>query len=110
MRAAVENSFTRELNPHGGAYNSQLDIKLGQFTGKEFDIESKIVKSRQTADLDEIPHEVWKTRKFDNTSLIMQRCIQTKYDREIDKRLHLFFFKKGDLAIIKIYRDISFYC
>ena len=45
--------------------NNQLDIKLGQFT-QGLDVVLTKMKNRKTAGLDEIPLEVWKTRKFDN--------------------------------------------
>ena len=43
-----------------------LDIKLGQFTQEELDVVQRKIKDRNAADLDEIPPEVWKTRKSDN--------------------------------------------
>ena len=52
---------------------NQLDIKLGQFTQGELNVVLTKIKNRKVAILDEIPQEVWKTRKFDN--LLLQCCI-----------------------------------
>ena len=49
--------------------NNQLDIKLGQFMEKELDAVPKKIKSGKAAGLNEIPPEVWKTRKFDDILL-----------------------------------------
>ena len=46
--------------------NDQQDIKLGQFTQEELDVVLTKIKNRKAANLDEIPPEVWKTRKFDD--------------------------------------------
>ena len=46
--------------------NNQLDNKLGQFTHEELDVVLIKIKKRKAAGLDEIPPEVWKTRKFDD--------------------------------------------
>ena len=43
--------------------NSQLNIKQGQFTEKEFDVVLKKIKSEKTASFDKRPLERWKTRK-----------------------------------------------
>ena len=51
--------------------NSQLDIELGQFT-QELNIVITKIKNRKAARLDEIPPEVWKTRKFND--LLLQYC------------------------------------
>ena len=45
--------------------SKQLDIKLGPFTQEVNSVLRKI-KNRKAAGLDEIPPEVWKTRKFDD--------------------------------------------
>ena len=47
--------------------NGQLDIELGHFMDK--DAVLKKIKSRKAVGLDEIPDEVWKTRKFGNILL-----------------------------------------
>ena len=44
--------------------NSQLDIKLREFTEEEFNVLLTKIKSRKAAGLNKIPPEVWKTRKF----------------------------------------------
>ena len=43
--------------------NGQLDIKLEHFTDKELDTVLK-TKVRKAVGLNEIPLELWKTRKF----------------------------------------------
>ena len=45
---------------------SQLDTKLGQFTQEELDVVLTKIKNKKAAGLDEIPPEVWKTRKFND--------------------------------------------
>ena len=50
--------------------NSHLDIKLRQFTKEELNAVLTEIKSRKATGLDdEIPAEVWKTRKFDDILL-----------------------------------------
>ena len=49
--------------------DSQLDIRLEQFTAEELNVELTKIRSRKTAGLNEIPPEVWKTRKFDDLLL-----------------------------------------
>ena len=46
--------------------DNQLDIKLGQFTQEELDVVRTKIKNRKAAGFDEIPSEVWSTRKFDD--------------------------------------------
>ena len=41
----------------------QLDIKLGPFTLEELDSVLRKIRNRKAAGLDEIPSEVWKTKK-----------------------------------------------
>ena len=52
--------------------SKHLDIKLGQFTQKEFNSVLRKIKDRKAAGLDEIPPEVWKTREFDD--ILLQHC------------------------------------
>ena len=52
--------------------NSKLDIKLGQFTEEDLNIVLTKIKNRKAVDFDEIPPEVWKTRKFED--LLFQFC------------------------------------
>ena len=49
--------------------DNQLDIKLGQFMQEKYDVVLTIIKNRKAASLDEIPPEVWKTRKSNNIQL-----------------------------------------
>ena len=54
----------------------KLDIKLGHFTPEELSVVQIEIKNRKTAGLDEIPREVWKTRKFNDLTVpILQRRI-----------------------------------
>ena len=41
--------------------NGQLDIKLGHLMDNETYIALKTIKNRQTANLNEIPPDLWKT-------------------------------------------------
>ena len=49
--------------------NCQPDIQLGQFTEEELNVVLTKIKRRKAAGLNEIPSEVWKTRKFENVLL-----------------------------------------
>ena len=49
-----------------------LDIKLGPFIQEELDSAVRKIKNRKAAGLDEIPAEVWKTRKFDD--ILLRYC------------------------------------
>ena len=44
----------------------QLDIKLGQFMLEGLNLVLRKIRNKKAARLDEIPPEVWKTRKFNN--------------------------------------------
>ena len=46
--------------------NSQLDSKVGQFMEEKLNIALTKIKNRKAEDLDKIPSELWKTRKFDD--------------------------------------------
>ena len=82
--------------------NNQLDIKLGQFTQEELDVVLEKNKNRKATGLDEIPLEVWKTRKFDNRLLQICNAIYNKNTIErCSKGYILAFLKKGDLGITK---------
>ena len=67
--------FTREPPPEvtrgpiKRIISKQLDTKLGPFTQEELDSVLRKIKNRKAAGLDEIPPEVWKTRKFDDILL-----------------------------------------
>ena len=67
--------------------SNPLDIKLGQFKQELVLVEMVLRKilNRKAAGLDEIPPEVWKTRKFDD---ILQRSIKPEHNRQIDKGLN----------------------
>ena len=49
------------------------DIKVGQFMQEELNSVLKKIKNRKAAGLNEIPLEVWKTRKFDDI-LLLRYC------------------------------------
>ena len=86
--------------------SNQLDIKLRQFT-RELDVILGKNQNRKAAGLDEIPLEVWKTRKLDD---ILLRYCNTVYNQNtIDrwtKECILPFPKNGNLGITKNYRSI----
>ena len=87
--------------------SNQLDIKLGQFMQEKLEVLRKI-KNRKAPGLDEIPPEVWKTRKFDN--ILLQYCNAIHNQNIIDrwtKGCILPFAKKGDLGIAKNYQGIT---
>ena len=73
---------------------------------EELDIVLTKIKSRKAAGLNEIPSEIWKTRKFNH--ILLQFCnAVNKQNREMDKRMHPPFFKKDDLRITKNYRAMT---
>ena len=87
--------------------SNQQDVNLGQFMQK-LDAELRKIKNRKVAGLDEIPPEVWKTRKFDN--ILLWYCNTIYYQSTIDrwtKGCILPFTKKGELGIAKNYRGIT---
>ena len=88
--------------------SKRLDITLGPFTQEELDPVLKIIKNRKAAGLDEIPPEVWKTRKFDDILLRHSNAVynQNPIDRWM-KGCILPSAKKGDLRLAKNYRGIS---
>ena len=63
----------------------QLDIKLGPFTQEELDPVLRKIKNRKTAGLDEIPPEMWKTRKFDD--ILLRYCNAVYNQNPIDRRM-----------------------
>ena len=88
--------------------NIQLYVKLGQFTQEEFDSVPRKTKNRKAAGLDEIPPEVWKTRKFNHIPL--QHCNVVYNQNTIDrwtKGCILPFLKKGGLRLAKNYWYIT---
>ena len=65
------------------------------------------IKNRKAAGLDEIPPEVWKTRKFDDIQLRHSNAVY--YQNPIDRWMKgciLPFPKKGALGLAKNYRGI----
>ena len=88
--------------------SKQLHIKLGQFTQEELDSVLRKIKNRKAAGLDEIPPEIWKTRKFDD--ILLQHCKTVHNQNTIDKWTKgciLPFPKKGDIGSAKNYRGIT---
>ena len=88
--------------------SKQLNIKLGPFILEELDSVLRKIKNRKTTRLDEIPPEVWKTRRFDNTQL--RHCNAVYNQNPIDRWMKgciLSFPKKGDLGLAKNYRGIT---
>ena len=73
-----KHSFENLLgNPPNGNHepitriiSKQLDIKLGSFTQEKLDSILRKNKNRKAARLDETPPETWKTRKFDDISML----------------------------------------
>ena len=63
--------------------SKQLAIKLGSFTLEEFNSVLRKIKNRKTAWLDEIPPEVWKTRKFDY--ILLRHCNGVCNQNPIDR-------------------------
>ena len=49
-----------------------LDIKLGQFTLEELNVVQTRIKNRKAASIDELPPEVWKTRKSENNQYTIE--------------------------------------
>ena len=88
--------------------SKELDIKLGSFTQEELDSVLRKIKNRKAAGLDEIPPEVWKTRKFDD--ILLRHCNAVHNQNPIDRWMKgciLPFPKMGDLGLAKNYRGIT---
>ena len=51
--------------------SNRLDIKPGQFM-QELGVILRKIKNKKVAGFDEIPPEIWKTRKFDD--ILLQYC------------------------------------
>ena len=49
--------------------DNQADIRLGKFTQEKLDVVQRKIKNGKAVGLDEIPPEIWKTRKFDDLQL-----------------------------------------
>ena len=96
------------MKPVAKIISNQLGIKLGQFTQEKLDLVLRKIKNTKVAGLDEIPLEVWKTRKFDDT--LLRYCNSIYNHNTIDRWKRdsiLLFPKKGDLGIAKNYRGIT---
>ena len=64
FRESIEKPSEITEKPAEEIIQDQLDIKLGHSTEGEFDIVPKTIKITKLEGLDEIPAEIWKTRKF----------------------------------------------
>ena len=74
MNTNVERTVQKVFDkPISRIIDNQLDIKLRQITQEELDVVLTKFRSRKAAGLDEIPPEIWKTRKFDD--LLLRYCI-----------------------------------
>ena len=88
--------------------DNELPIKKGPFSEEELETVLKKLKNKKAPGLDEIPPEVWKTRRFNDillkscNSLYNQSSIQIWTEGCI-----LPFPKKGDLSLATNYRDIT---
>ena len=56
-------------------FNCQQDIKLEKFSKEELNVQRKRIKSKNALGLDEIPHEIWKTRKFVDMILPLHNAV-----------------------------------
>ena len=75
---------------------------------KEFDAELKKIENRKATGLNEIPPEVWKTRKFDGILLWLYNTVhELNIKEKWTKSCTLCFPKKGDFRITKNYRGIT---
>ena len=88
--------------------SQQLNIKCGHFSNDELDKALNNLKMNKKAGLDQIPPEVWLTRKFDD--MLLHFCNSVYDQNQIEKWTQgciLPFPKKGDLSIPKNYRGIT---
>ena len=87
--------------------NSQLYLKVEQFTKKELDAVLEKIENRKDPCFDEILHEVWKRRKFDN---VLLRIYSSVYKHiTIEKWTEgciPSFHKRDKLGITKKYRNL----
>ena len=99
----LENPPETSDKPTGKIINGQLNVKFGQFTEEELDANLKIIKSRKSEGLVEIPPEERKIRTFDGIFLRLYNvvCKQNTIDTIFQ------FPKKDKLRIRKNYRGIS---
>ena len=88
--------------------SNPTEIKFEQFKQEELDVVLRKITNKKAASLDEIPPEVWKTRKFDD--ILLRNYIAVYNQNIVDrwtKECILPFPKKGDLGIAKNYRGIT---
>ena len=88
--------------------SKRLDIKLRPFTQEELDSVLRKIKNMKAAGLDEIPPEIWKTRRFDD--ILLRHCNAVYNQNPIDRWMKgciLPFPKKSDLGLAKNYRGIT---
>ena len=88
--------------------SKQLDIKLGLFIQEELDSVLRNNKKRKVAGLDEIPPEVWKTRKFDD--ILLRHCNAIYNQNPIDRWMKgciLPFPKMSNFGLAKNYWGIT---
>ena len=88
--------------------NKQLDFKLGQFTHEEHDVVFRKINNSKALDLDVIPPEVWKTRKFYD---ILHQYYNAVHNQDkkgrFKKGFILLFYRTCDIEIAKNYRGIN---
>ena len=88
--------------------SKQLDIKLGLFTQAELYSVLRKIENRKAEGLDEIPPEIWKTRKFDE--ILLRHCNAVYNQNPVDRWMKGCippFTKMGDLGLAKNYRGIT---
>ena len=88
--------------------SKQIDIKLGPLTQEELNSVLRKIKNRKAARLDEMPPDLWKTRKFDD--ILLRPCNAVYNQNPIDRWMKgcmLPFPYKGDLGLCRNYRGIT---
>ena len=88
--------------------SKRLDIKIRPFTQEDLNSVLRKIKNRKAAGLDEIPPEVWRTRRFDD--ILLRHCNAVYNQNPIDRRMKEWihpFSKKGDLGLAKNYWGIT---
>ena len=88
--------------------DNELPIKKGPFSEEELETVLKKLKNKKAPGLDEIPPEVWKTRRFNDISLNLAIPYKTKVlFRSGLKDAYFPSQKKGDLSLATNYRGIT---
>ena len=75
---------------------------------QELDVVLRKIENRKSTGLNQIPADIWKTRKFDD--ILLRYCNAVYNQNIIDRWIKsciLPFSKKGDLGIAKAYRGIT---